>query len=818
MGYVYSADVVAQQLFDPDNYKNPLEGAVLESVMRNTKPSTSIRFPGDSIPESLIAAYSLNYAKKAYKYLEYGRFKHFDSIPTNISTGEDPTRNPDSENYVAPHPDIKALIEAEVGEEVRITWYYFNRVDTNILIRRYLSIDPENVFNAPTRDLGRGNMSAFVERSTGKHYKINHFSHIGSTITLEAEEVVYEYSSDLAFYAWLPNGELKTFTLSLELIDNPPIHPEHLVHQVIWQTVSTRDIGYWFFNESTYDGNPQYDNIYGSIPLIDYGKESFPFAMVIEEGKHVIKEHMGKEYKEQTEALLGTIDLSLEALMDSLSGDPDKPGEGKVDEDVKDAFVTYSVSFDSDQNGTLQYIYEHFREFYENNITKMESAHTHWYNNRNQTDWHRKFVEGGQLMFYNNRVQFAIRYRWISLNVKDGLVTEPFSARPNDEYLNNVLFNDPNIDTDNNGSVSAVWPMGYVDTNYEPVMVGKITKHIFEGQEYAASETTPQSVNDHLYVLRKQLTAGVFNPLTDTFNDTSTWTEPPTYVEMIIMGLAHESRLTNPGGDFGTAGPVQYVVTTIVDINDVTGSADGKFFMPVSVQVLSKFNTIIQSEILYQSLTLVVTLYNETKLPWYADQSLMLAIRIVLMIATWGSSELWMQGFWEIVKQVVANYVIQLLIIKAAEMLVEMIGGESALILAAIAAVVSAFAGSGGNTGIGQLLNADTLMKAATIITDAVKESIEDDYLELQKEIEEEARLNKEREEELDDLLAELGPSYTMDMAKVSVRLELPNFNEKPSDFFNRSVHLTNPGVLSLDAIDSYIGNALTLPVVENNT
>ena len=38
------------------------------------------------------------------------------------------------------------------------------------------------------------------------------------------------------------------------------------------------------------------------------------------------------------------------------------------------------------------------------------------------------------------------------------------------------------------------------------------------------------------------------------------------------------------------------------------------------------------------------------------------------------------------------------------------------------------------------------------------------------------------------------------------------NINESPTEFYNRTVHINNPGVLSLDSIDSYVERNLTLP------
>jgi len=797
MPFVYSGDVVAQQIFDIDDYESRSNGAVLDAIMKNEKPSTSVRYPVSNLADEISASYTGNYAKKVNEYLNHARFHHSDNIPTNIAIDEYHTNNPDDENFIEPHPDIKVAIEAEIGEEIDIHWYMFGRPDKLLLMNHYFISPSQTRFVMFHRSLNLHRNLRFEDTTNGKSYLPSRISHLGNTLTVEANEIIYGLDPESGFYLWIPQTDIETFVFDLSITSG--IIPTDRVHQVIYKTVSTDEANVWYYNESADPGGSQHPNIYGSVEFVNYENESYPFAMIIEEGKQVIKGHVGEQYKEETEDLLSKIDLDLETLMDSLSGEG--PDAGDVNEDIKDAVVLYSVNFDSDNNGVLQYIYEHFRQYYVENATRMDNAHAHWLRNTNQPDWRNKFTSGGQMGFYNNRFQFMMRFRWMSMHIKEGLVDDPFPNRPNILDLGIVTYN-ADIDSDNTGNVTTGWPNGEPDPNVTPVKIGKITKHVFEGQEYAADTDHPQSINDHLYILRKQLTAG-----NDGTNGKPV--EAPTYVEMTIMGLVHHSRLTNPDGYFSTnSGEVIHIITTIMQ------TEDGKFFMPLSVGVMDNFNSLIQSEIFYSSLTLALTLYNETKLPWYADSALMFAIRIVLVIATWGSSEIWMQGLWEIIKQVITHYVIQLLVMEAVTLLIDLVGGEVGLILAAIAVAVAAYAGSGGDglNLLTDIINAEQLMQAATLLVDAVNTSISEDFLELQEQIEDEEALQEEREEELDSLVAQLGPTVTIDMVDVVVRQPTPDFYETPSDFYNRSVHITNPGVLSLDSIDSYVGNAISLP------
>jgi hypothetical protein len=324
----------------------------------------------------------------------------------------------------------------------------------------------------------------------------------------------------------------------------------------------------------------------------------------------------------------------------------------------------------------------------------------------------------------------------------------------------------------------------YFDSGVE---IGLITTEIIPGVEYGQNGTFVNSLNSHYIIYRQQVTT-------------------TTYTEMIVFGLSHFTRITNYTGDGSASTGVAYEVNTLIDIED------GKVFIPLSYDVMQNYNSVVQSKIFYESLTVAVHLLNETKMAWYTSESLWLVARIILFIATWGSSEIWTEALFEIFKEIVINYANQILIGELLLVLVDLIGGEFALALAAIVAVVAIYTGgTEGTSKLFELISAEQLMNSATLLIQAVQQDTYDDFLKLQEEAEAHEAYMTEEEKKLAELEA-LGKVYTFDFATGITRQPLPDFYETPTSFYNRSVHLTNPGVLSLDTVDVFVKNLLVLP------
>jgi hypothetical protein len=791
--YIYSGDISAQQLFDVDDYDNPLQSGILDSILRNTRPSLSLRYAPSSIPKDIVNIYSNNYASKVEQFYRYGRNRHSDDLPTNMVAAYDGSNIGGNSGVTDPHPSIQGIIEGIAGEEVRINYYYYGRLNVPLYANQYLVDTPQ--YELHSRNVVTASKVRFFDVNTGKIYIPDRYEHVGFAIIMYAYETVFVPRDPNKPFEGESRWDILYNTETTFFIPCD-YSPSDNVHQVLYNTLSVNEFGTWYYKE---DGT--YPDIDGTVPIpVDSGV-GYPFAMLIENGKNVNKGAMGEEYKEETNNMLSTIDLNLDQLMESLSGNPD-PTDPDYDpdastEDIKDAFLLYSINLDNDTEGTLKYMYAHFRDYYVGNYLVNDQFHQNWVNFH--TGDPTTGLQLNAMHFYNNRAEFSLLIRWSRMRVVTGTpgvvgqgnVDFPVAINLDDVY---PFTSDPDPNYVGGTHREYVDPLNTTNVPAgNEVTIGKVTKEIVIGTSYdidGNAGANYDKINDHYLVIRKQLTIN-------------------SYVEIVVMGPAHYTRLTGFHADGSPAPGVVY------SINDLASVENGKMFIPLSYEVTHRFNSIVRSQIFYESLTIVVHVFEAIKLKWYLNPSLWIIVRIIVLIATWGNSEIWTQGLWEIAKQLAYNYLLGILVSEALMLLVDVIGGEAALIIAAIAATYAIVKGGGGDSASNALFNlmsAQQLLQGATLLVQAVKESTQDDFLRLETLAEEHLDYIEDEKERIEDLEALVSKGVTIDLASSVTRQPIQDLYETPTDFFNRSVHLTNPGVLSLDTIDSYTNNTLVLP------
>lgn len=769
--YIYNGDISAQQVFDVNERQDIISSSVLNSILKNTEPDTSVRYAPTNIARDMTVAYNFNYSQKVDKYYKYGVQHHSDSIPTNFTETYTLLEPVEDISYNDPHPDIQTIIEDLIGEPITIQWYYFGRPNLTLVANNFFVKSP--LFKIHGRNVVTNSVVKFVDVTTNTVYFPERHKLIGSTLTIFARKTIWfePPGPNPEDSRWVKIGPEVSFITDLATSPDP-IEAFDILHQVVYSTNSTNDFGAWFYNEV----DNLHPTIHGSAPVPDDEGGSYPFTMLIENGKFVSKGEMGPEYKAETEGILKTIDLDLDQVMTSLE-DPSDPDALK---DVKDAFLLYAINIDNDTDGTLQYMYEHFRQYYTVNNRQNDNLHENWSDNYLTDPSTNNYLSA--MHFYNNRVKFDMYLRWVRLTIKTGNVESSFPTPPNTELAQLHPFVSE-IDANNTGNTKKV----------NGVTIGKITKQVIIGTEYATTEIQPYPVNDHMLILRKQLTE-------------------TTYVEMVIMGLSHFTHIT---GFSTTGGSTKGFV---LSINTLEHLENGKMFMPLSFDIMNQFNPILRSTIFYESLTIALHLFSRIKLPWYTNPALWIIIRIILIIITWGSSELWVEGVIAVIQAIAINYAIQVIVTEILMLLVDAIGGKAALIIAAIAATYALLRGGSSSTdGLFSLLNADQLLQSATLLVHSVNETTKEDFLTLEHDFETHQDFVGDQKEILEDMQALISKGVTLDLATSITRQPLMDLYEKPRDFYNRSIHLTNPGVLSLDTIDSYVKNLLVLPTYEDN-
>ena len=144
----------------------------------------------------------------------------------------------------------------------------------------------------------------------------------------------------------------------------------------------------------------------------------------------------------------------------------------------------------------------------------------------------------------------------------------------------------------------------------------------------------------------------------------------------------------------------------------------------------------------------------------------------------------------------------------AFKLFVKLVGTKIALILSVLAAVYALGSGAMNDFSLKGVPLGEELMQVATGLTSAANKSIQSDMLDLQEDALEFQDFMKEQNSLLESANKELLSNSTSALTPFSV------YGESPTDYFERTVHSGNIGVLGLDVIHNYCDLTLTLPTI----
>ncbi|KXJ61571.1 MAG: hypothetical protein AXW14_08905 [Alteromonas sp. Nap_26] len=274
-----------------------------------------------------------------------------------------------------------------------------------------------------------------------------------------------------------------------------------------------------------------------------------------------------------------------------------------------------------------------------------------------------------------------------------------------------------------------------------------------------------------------------------------------TYRELVVNGLHHVSYVFRK----------HKVITRLEDVAD--DPLENRILIPFNVTIFERMSATDREMAVYDSLKLVMHAYERTKLKWYQSsifKAIVLIVAVVITIysgydaVTTFSTVLASSGTLAAIKYLAILIVNKLITYYVISYAVQMLGEEFA-ILAAVALLVY-----GGLENLEVLdsvsqFAADQMMQLSLNISKAVSDKIEDDILDLNREMEdfldqqtERALLIEETEEQL----------YGTNLLKPYASLPtspILSFNESPSRFLERTGQINNPGVQSIEAISSYV-------------
>lgn len=284
----------------------------------------------------------------------------------------------------------------------------------------------------------------------------------------------------------------------------------------------------------------------------------------------------------------------------------------------------------------------------------------------------------------------------------------------------------------------------------------------------------------------------------------------------VITGNTHKYRYQHTEG--------MYYEITVTDLKmtywvfeqyTTTGDEDNKeiLLIPVDVNIAKTYSLPMREKLYARSLHFVFNSKVVTKLKWYQTgifKVIMIVVSIVITVLTMGAT--W-QGIvaavaagatvTAITMMVVMAILKYLIVSVALKLFVKLVGARFAFIAAVVAAVY------GGYQAIqaGSLQGAPwakELLQVASGLSSAVNADIASQMEDLVNQQSEFEKFAEEQTKLLDSANELLGGDIVMNPLII--------FGESPNDFYQRTVHSGNIGVVGIEAVSSYVDVALRLP------
>lgn len=234
--------------------------------------------------------------------------------------------------------------------------------------------------------------------------------------------------------------------------------------------------------------------------------------------------------------------------------------------------------------------------------------------------------------------------------------------------------------------------------------------------------------------------------------------------------------------------------------------------IPVDHAISSRYS-LPDRELLYaRSLHYVFNSYVVTKVKWYQTgifKVVMIVVAIVIMYYSVGTgmkaaAALIAAGAYEAAAILIMTMVLEYIVTTVAlKLFVKAVGAEAAFVVAMVAAAagVTTAINSGGLAGSPW---ANELLALSSGLTKAVSGQLQADMGDLAKDYQDFQEYVQEQTKILDSAQDLLDGNNWLSPFTI--------FGEKPQDFYNRTVHSGNIGVVGIQAVSSFVDSKLALP------
>lgn len=282
------------------------------------------------------------------------------------------------------------------------------------------------------------------------------------------------------------------------------------------------------------------------------------------------------------------------------------------------------------------------------------------------------------------------------------------------------------------------------------------------------------------------------------------------YVELRINGLKHVNYV------YG-----RHAVETTVALS--TEEDNENFLIPLNFNVVSEMDLVSETELIYESLRLIFQSYEVVKLKWYQTtffQFVVIVVSVILIPPSGGLSASWggqlaaaagITGSAATVAAVIFNIAIGIAISEGFTFLIRELGLGNT-VLATIATISLMIATGTGGFNTEMLFSAEMFLFSVTLINQITTAYVNVEMEDLTRESKQFWEEAEEQLSVLEQMQKDLEPQDLID--PFTFIQQEPYFfpHETPTQFYDRSIHAGNVGLLAIESLHNYVDTQLTLP------
>ena len=243
---------------------------------------------------------------------------------------------------------------------------------------------------------------------------------------------------------------------------------------------------------------------------------------------------------------------------------------------------------------------------------------------------------------------------------------------------------------------------------------------------------------------------------------------------------------------------------------DTSQKGEKTLLIPLDHDITEHYSASEREELYARSLHYVFNTMIVTKVKWYQRgwfKAVLIIVAVIISILTYNPGPLMaaVAAGGVVLATFIATIIVKMVLFSLAfKLFVKAVGPKFAMVVAVIAAVYSLGSGMMNGGSLEGVPWGEEMLQVSSGISKAANDAIQGDLLGLQKDALEFQAFAEEQNELLENANKLLENQNLLSPFVV--------FGESPTDYYERTVHSGNIGVLGLDAVTNYCDIALTLP------